>query len=343
MMPEPASHLTLTAYEKAVLIKWIKDGAEYKPHWAFIKPQKAAIPDIKDTSWVKNPIDHFIISRLEKKNLLPSPGADKETLLRRLSLDLTGLPPTIKEIDDFLNDPAPNSYEKQVDRLLASPHYGERMAVDWMDLARFADSHGYTVDRLRDMSPWRDWVIHSFNQNLPYSDFITWQLAGDLLPHPTKDQLIATAFNRNHQQNMEGGIVEEEFRVEYVVDRTNTTAQAFMALTAGCAKCHDHKFDPISQKEYYQLTSFFNNVKEAGEISWDDAMPVPTMLLTDAEKDKLIAFMQNNVQQNNDALKKVQQEEEKQFQQWLHSAAYTKYSTAILPANITARFALFLW
>ena len=260
--------------------------------------------------------------------------------MRRLSLDLTGLPPTIKEIDDFLKDQSPNSYEKQVDRLLASPHYGERMAVDWMDLARFADSHGYTVDRLRDMSPWRDWVIKSFNENMSYSDFMTWQLAGDLLPKPTKDQLIATAFNRNHQQNMEGGIVEEEFRVEYVVDRTNTTAQAFMALTAGCAKCHDHKFDPISQKEYYQLTSFFNNVKEAGEISWDDAMPVPTMLLTDAEKDKLIAFMQNNVQQNERALKNVQQSEEKKFQQWLQLAAYKKYSAATFPASMAARFTL---
>ena len=281
LMPAPESHLILSDYEKAMLIKWIETGASYKPHWAFIKPVFTKFPEVKNESWVVNPIDRFVMDRLEAEKLQPNKEADKETLLRRVSLDLTGLPPTIQEIKAFIDDRSPNAYEKQVDRLLASPHFGERMAVDWLDVARFADSHGYTVDRLRDMSPWRDWVIKAFNQNLPYNDFITWQLAGDLLPSPTRDQLIATAFNRNHQSNMEGGIVEEEFRVEYVADRTNTTSEAFMAITAGCAKCHDHKFDPISQKEYYSMFSFFNNVKEAGQISWDDAMPVPTLLLTD--------------------------------------------------------------
>ncbi|MEP7230204.1 MAG: DUF1549 domain-containing protein [Ginsengibacter sp.] len=273
VMPEPKSHLTLTAYEKAMLIKWIEEGAKYKPHWAFIKPVKNKVPQVSQKTWVKNPIDNFILQRLENEKLAPSAEADKETLLRRVTFDLTGLPPTIAEMDAFLKDHSPKAYEKQVDRLLASPHYGERMAVDWLDVARFADSHGYTVDRIRDMSPWRDWVINAFNKNLSYKNFITWQLAGDLLPHPTKEQLIATAFNRNHQQNMEGGIIEEEFRVEYVSDRVNTSSEAFMALTVGCAKCHDHKFDPISQKEYYQLFSFFNNVKEAGK--YHGTMPCP--------------------------------------------------------------------
>jgi hypothetical protein len=313
MMPALKSNLKLTAYEKAILIKWIEQGAEYKAHWAFIKPAKQAVPQVAQKAWVKNPIDNFILQRLEKEKLAPSPEADKEMLLRRLSLDLTGMPPTIAEMDAFLKDPSGNAYEKQVDRLLASPHYGEKMAVDWLDVARFADSHGYTVDRLRDMSPWRDWVINAFNKNLSYKDFIIWQLAGDLLPHPTKEQLIATAFNRNHQQNMEGGIIEEEFRVEYVSDRVNTTSTAFMALTAGCAKCHDHKFDPLTQKEYYQLFSFFNNVKEAGQISWDNAMPVPTMLLTDNNKDKLISY-----------IKSVELQKQKE----LNDAAKTKSETS---------------
>jgi hypothetical protein len=300
MMPEPESHLTLTEREKAMLIKWIETGAVYKPHWAFIKPVFTKFPRIENESWIANPIDRFVLHRLEEEKLHPGKEADKETLLRRVSLDLTGLPPTKEEISSFIADRSANAYEKQVDRLLASPHYGERMAVDWLDVARYADSHGYTVDRIRDMSPWRDWVIKAFNQNLPYNDFITWQVAGDLLPSRTRDQLIATGFNRNHQSNMEGGIVEEEFRVEYVADRTNTTSEAFMAITAGCAKCHDHKFDPISQKEYYSMFSFFNNVKEAGQISWDDAMPVPTLLLTDKQKDSILAFIGSNekAQQN---------------------------------------------
>ncbi|MEZ4901410.1 MAG: DUF1549 domain-containing protein [Spirosomataceae bacterium] len=227
VMPTPESHLTLTDYEKAVLIKWIKEGAAYKPHWAFVKPEMPKIPDVEKEAWVKNPIDNFILKQLEEKKLTPAAPANRETLLRRVTFDLTGLPPTIAEIDAFLLDRSPDAYEKVVDRLLKSPHYGERMATDWLDLARFADSHGYTVDRLRDMSPYRDWVIKAFNQNQSYNQFIHWQLAGDLMPKPTKEMLIATAFNRNHQQNMEGGIVEEEFQTEYVIDRTNTLGDAF--------------------------------------------------------------------------------------------------------------------
>lgn len=338
MMPEPASHLTLTTYEKAMLVKWIREGAEYKPHWAFIKPEKPKTPSVK--SHTVNAIDNFIVQRLEKENLQLSAEADKEILLRRASLDLTGLPPTPEETDAFLNDSSPNAYEKQVDRLMASPHYGERIATDWLDVARFADSHGYTVDRLRDMSPWRDWVIKAFNQNLPYNDFIAWQLAGDLLPNPTRDQLIATGFNRNHQQNMEGGIVEEEFRVEYVADRTNTTSEAFMAITMGCARCHDHKFDPVSQKEYYQMYSFFNNIKEAGQISWDNATPVPTLMLTTEQQDKIIASIKNQETQKEKELALAEQQETNAANQWIQSGAYKKWAGKTFPENMVAYFPL---
>ncbi len=340
LMPEPKSHLTLNAYEKAVLIKWIEKGAEYKPHWAFIKPVKPFLPEIEKKDWPKNPIDHFVLKRLDKEKLSPSSEADKETLLRRVALDLTGLPPTTKEMDAFIADHSSDAYEKQVNRLLASPHYGEKMAVDWLDLARFADSHGYTVDRLRDMSPWRDWVIEAFNKNIPYDRFITWQLAGDLLPNPTKEQLIATAFNRNHQQNMEGGIVEEEFRVEYVADRVNTTSEAIMGITAGCARCHDHKFDPVSQKEYYQMFSLFNNVKEAGQISWDDAMPVPTMLITSTEKEKLLSYLKNAEQQKVRELHSQRKSEENLFNEWIEGGAYKSLAHQKFPKDIVAHFPL---
>ena len=340
VMPEPSSHLTLTPYEKAVLIKWIENGAEYEPHWAFIRPVKEKIPEVKNDGWVKNPIDAFVLQRLEKEKLQPSPQANKELLLRRLSLDLTGLPPTLKEIDDFIKDKSPDAYEKQVDRLLASPHYGERMAVDWLDVARFADSHGYTVDRLRDMSPWRDWVIKAFNRNLPYNDFIVWQLAGDLLPRPNRDQLIATAFNRNNQANMEGGIVEEEFRVEYVSDRLNTTAQAFMALTIGCAKCHDHKFDPISQKDYYRMFSYFNNLKEAGQISWDNAMPVPTMLISQKKQDGILNFLKTEEKRQQDKIRQVAQSEESNFGKWLQAGTYKKELGKQFPKGISGFYPL---
>ena len=212
---------------------------------------------------VFNPIDNFILAKLKTQNLKQNKEADKEILLRRVSLDLTGLPPTLTEIESFLSDNSLNAYEKQVDRLLASPHYGEKMATDWLDLARFADSHGYTVDRLRDMSPYRDWVIKAFNQNMPYKNFIEQQLAGDLKPNPTKDMIIATAFNRNHQQNLEGGIVEEEFQTEYVMDRTNTFGDAFLGISVGCARCHDHKYDPFSQKKLLRIVQFFQQCKRS--------------------------------------------------------------------------------
>ena len=323
-MPSKESNLSLSPQEKAILIKWIEEGAEYKKHWAFIPPEKPAPPKVKDKNWPKNPIDQFVLSKLEAEGLAPSPEADKETLLRRLSLDLIGLPPSEAEMDAFLADNSADAYEKQVDRLLNSVHYGEKMALHWMDIARYADTHGYTVDRYRDASPYRDWVIRAFNQNLPYDQFIRDQLAGDLLPNPSKDQLIATAFNRIHPQNMEGGIVEEEFRVEYVLDRTSTMGQAFMALTLGCARCHDHKYDPISQKNFFELSSFFNQVDEAGQISWDDATPAPTMLLTDGKKDQLLAYLAAEKEKQEATLQQTAKSEEAAFQAWMDSKAYQK-------------------
>lgn len=334
MMPSPESHHTLTTTEKAILIKWIKDGAVYKPHWAFVKPVKAAIPEVDERNrLIHNPIDNFVLAKLEQKKLQPAKQAGKELLLRRVSLDLTGLPPTLKEIDDFLKDNSPNAYEKQVDRLLKSPHYGEKMAVDWLDVARYADSHGYTIDRLRDMSPYRDWVIKAFNANFPYNKFLQWQLAGDLMPHPTRDMITATAFNRNHQQNMEGGIIEEEFQTEYVIDRTNTFGTAMLAMSVGCAKCHDHKFDPISQKNYYQLFSFFNNVKEAGQISFDDALPTPTQLLPTREKEKILQFINHDIQQEQHQISLSTNKAAARFEQWLSTGNYKKLALNQIPVN----------
>ncbi|MEJ0101074.1 MAG: DUF1549 domain-containing protein [Bacteroidota bacterium] len=256
-MPTKASNRILTDYEKAILTRWIEQGAVYKPHWAFIAPVKSKLPEVNDKSWPRNPIDYFVLHKLEENGLKPSPIADKETLLRRVTLDLTGLPPTIEETDAFLADQSQGAYEKVVDKLLLSPHYGEKMAVDWLDVSRYADTHGYTVDRYRPMWPWRDWVIKAFNENMPFSQFVTWQLAGDLLPDATREQKLATGFNRNHAQNMEGGIINEEFRSEYVVDRTSTVGTAFLGLTIGCARCHDHKFDPVFSKRFLQPVQFF--------------------------------------------------------------------------------------
>ncbi len=332
MMPTPKSHLSLTAREKAVLVKWIKDGAEYKPHWAFVKPEKADLPDVENEEWIKNPIDQFILAKLEQEKLSPSQPANKELLLRRLSLDLTGLPPTLPEIDAFLKDKSENAYEKQVNRLLNSPHYGEKMAVDWLDLARFSDTHGYSTDATRDMSPYRDWVINAFNKNQPYDQFIHWQLAGDMMPKPSRDMIVATAFNRNHQQNGEGGVVEEEFQTEYVVDRTNTFGDAMLGLSVGCAKCHDHKYDPITQKNYYELFSFFNNVKEAGQISHNpNDIPTPTMMLPTEQEEKIIGFINSQVVEKEKQWNGARKAANPQFEKWLAADKHKTLRTEKLP------------
>lgn len=326
VMPTPESYLKLSPEEKAILIRWIEEGAEYNDHWAFITPSKPEIPQIENKTPEKNPIDNFVIKKLLENNLNLAKKTRKELLLRRVSLDLTGLPPTKEELFDFLNDSSPNAYEKQVDRLLASKHYGEKMAIDWLDVARYADTHGYFVDRYRDMSPWRDWVINSFNENMPYDQFITWQLAGDLLKNPTKDQILATGFNRLHPQNLEGGIIDEEFRVEYVSDRTNVVGQGIMGLTVACAKCHDHKYDPISQKNYFELFSFFNQVNESGQIPWDWSMPVPAMLIPTKEEEQMMAYIDDLVKNSQDKIKEVVYSEKDKADQWIANEGYQRDS-----------------
>ncbi len=293
VMPSLESNLTLDEYEKQILKKWIQQGAEWQQHWSFTPPKQSDIPEVVQKDWPKNEIDYFILSRLEKENIKPSPEADKERLIRRLSFDLTGLPPTLELIDAFLADSSEMAYENAVDQLLSTPAYAERMAASWLDLARYADTHGYQDDLERVMWPWRDWVIHAYRKNMPFDQFVKWQLAGDLLPDPTREQIIATAFNRNHKITQEGGVIPEEFRVEYVADRTQTFATAFLGLTMECARCHDHKYDPISQKDYYQLFGFFNNVPEKGLIETYGAIPEPYIFLTKEEIDQTLHFVNN--------------------------------------------------
>jgi hypothetical protein len=264
VMPPPDSGKTLSAAEKERLRRWIEQGAAYRTHWSFIPPVRPALPAVRDVGWPRGAIDHFILARLEAEGLRPAPEADRATLIRRLTLDLTGLPPTLAEVDRFLADPAPDAYEALVDRLLGSPHCGERLALDWLDAARFADTHGYHLDSGRNMTAWRDWVIDAFNRDLPFDRFTIEQLAGDLLPDATLAQKIASGFNRNHMINYEGGAIPAEYQNAYVVDRVNTTGTVWLGLTIGCAQCHDHKFDPVSQREYYQLYAFFHNVAESG-------------------------------------------------------------------------------
>lgn len=296
VMPTPESHLLLDNKEKATIIKWINDGAIYQKHWAFNPLEKSSIPDVDNEDWVKNPIDNFVLEKLESKKIAINPEASKETLIRRVSFDLCGLPPTLSEIDEYLSDRSANAYEKMVDRYLISPSYGERMATDWMDVARYTDSDGYLDDKHRDFSPWRDWVIKAFNQNMNYKQFATWQLAGDLVKNKTKESILATAFNRLHRRNSEAGIIYEEFRTEYVADRTLTLGKAFMGLTLECARCHDHKYDPISQKDYYSMFAFFNSTNEIGHAVYGpDQTPGPALLLSTAEQDKLITFLKTKI------------------------------------------------
>jgi hypothetical protein len=264
-MPPVYSGRTLSEREKALLGRWIEQGAQWQGHWSFLAPKRPALPQAGNAAWPRNPIDPFVLQRLEREGLHPSEEAGRERLIRRVTLDLTGLPPTPDEIDAFLSDSSPEAYEKVVDRLLASPRYGERMAARWLDAARYADTNGYQTDAERYMWRWRDWVIEAFNANMPFDQFTVEQIAGDMLPDPTLEQRIATGFNRNHRGNGEGGIIAEEYAVEYVVDRVETTSTVWMGLTLGCARCHDHKYDPITQKEFYRVFAYFNNVPERGK------------------------------------------------------------------------------
>ncbi len=262
-MPPAITGHTVTDPEVAILRQWISEGAVWQAHWSFIAPKPPPLPNAT-SRWPRNPIDQFVLAKLDRQHLIPSRDAAPETLLRRVTFDLTGLPPTPAEIDAFLSDRRPQAYERAIDRLLASPRYGERMAARWLEAARYADTNGYQFDGERQMWRWRDWVIESFNRNQRFDQFALEQIAGDMLPHPTRDQRIATGFNRNHRGNSEDGIVAEEYAVEYVVDRVETTSTVFLGLTLGCARCHNHKYDPITQKEFYQFFACFNNVPENG-------------------------------------------------------------------------------
>ncbi|MFT3749416.1 MAG: PSD1 and planctomycete cytochrome C domain-containing protein [Agriterribacter sp.] len=264
LMPPAKSNLKLTEREIQLIEKWIKQGAKYEKHWAFVAPQKSPLPKVENDKWPRNEIDYFILAKQEQRGLKPNEEADKERLLKRLSLDLTGLPPTIEMMDEFLADKSADAYEKMVDKLMAAPQYGEKMSLHWLDIARYADSHGYQDDGYRTQWPWRDWVIHAFNENMHYDEFVTWQLAGDLLPDSSKEKLLATGFNRNHKITEEGGVIPEEYRTMYVTDRTDLLGKGLLGITLECAHCHDHKYDPFSMKDYYSIFAFFNNVREVG-------------------------------------------------------------------------------
>ena len=279
VMPPPESNLILSEKEKQILKKWINQGGKWEPHWAYTKPELPKLPDTNFKNWATNEIDLFVASKLESKGMSPSEIEEKEILIRRAYFDLTGLPPSLKNIDDFISDSSDNAYERVIDNLLESKTYGERMAAIWMDLSRYGDSHGYQDDQERIMWPWRDWVIHAYNSNMPYDKFITWQMAGDMLPNATKEQILASGFNRNHKITQEGGVVPEEYRVEYVADRTVTSAKIMMGLTVECARCHTHKYDPISHDEFFSLYSFFNNVDENGLIVYGDTAPKPNLTI----------------------------------------------------------------
>lgn len=283
LMPPPESNLSLSANEIELIRRWIEQGAKYEPHWAFMKVEKPKVPA---SDWGTGEIDAFVHAKIKAKGLEPNPEASSFELIKRASLDITGLPPTPELIDKYAGFSGTNTYEKLIDELLTMPSYGEKMGILWMDISRYSDSYGYQDDEARSQWPYRDWVFHAFNNNLPYDQFITWQLAGDLLPNATKEQILATAFNRNHKYTEEGGVIHEEYRVEYVLDKTNTFSKGILGLTMECAQCHDHKYDPISQKEYFEMYAFFNNSKEKGfEGDVSRSKPAKTPILWIEQED----------------------------------------------------------
>ena len=299
-MPTPESHLTLLSdHEVKLMKKWIEQGAKYEKHWAFVPPKKATLPEVENEDWSRNEIDRFVLAKMEGKGLAPNETADKEYLLKRVSLDLTGLVPSLELQNKFLADNSEKAYEKIVDEVLKQPAYGEKMALHWLDISRYADSYGYQDDNIRTQWPWRDWLIHAFNENLSYDKFVTWTLAGDMLPSrsggpPDKEKILATGFYRNHKYTEEGGVIPEEYRIEYILDKTKTYTKGILAMTAECAQCHDHKYDPISQKDYYSMFAFFNNTPEVGyEGAVNESKPAkkPVMRISDEEARTLLPFI----------------------------------------------------
>lgn len=321
-MPPPKSTKKLTAEQIELLKRWVAEGARYDEHWAFVAPKRPSLPTLKTKEWARNPIDHFILARLEKEGLKPAPEADRTTLLRRLYLDLTGLPPTPADVDAFLLDKSPAAYEKLVDRLFANPHYGERMALDWLDTARFADTHGYHIDSGRDMTRWREYVIDAFNEDVPFDQFTIEQLAGDLLPGATLRQKIASGFNRNHMINFEGGAIPAEYQNAYIVDRVVTTSTVWLGLTTICSQCHDHKYDPISQREFYQLYAFFNNVPENG-LDGAKGNAAPMLPAPTKEQEKALARLDQAIKKLQETLLTPSPDIDKGQQHW-EKAAFEK-------------------
>ena len=301
MMPMPESHLArLTTDEIKLFTKWIEQGAKYEKHWAFVAPVKEALPEVDNTKWVKNEIDPFILEKMEAKGFEPNETASREALIKRAYADITGLAPTYEELNQWRNNSSDNWYAQLLDKLLLKPAYGEKMALLWMDLARYADSYGFQDDNIRSQWPWRDWVINAFNTNMHYDQFLTQQIAGDLLPTASKSSILATAFFRNHKYTEEGGVIEEEYRVSYNIDKTRTYGKAILGVTIECAQCHDHKYDPFSNKDYYQLYAFFNMSKEKGyegDVSISTPAKNPKLFITKEEQSKLLSFI-NHVDTN---------------------------------------------
>ncbi len=295
MMPLPESHLTPLSPEQIVLFKkWIKQGAKYEKHWAFVAPVKSTLPAIENTQWPSNEIDHFILAAMEKKGFSPNDEANKNALIKRAFVDITGLPPTHQEYLEWINNNQANWYQQMVKALLKKPAYGEKMGVLWLDLARYADSYGFQDDNIRTQWPWRDWVINAFNKNMPYDQFLTQQIAGDLLPNATKENILATAFFRNHKYTEEGGVIEEEYRVSYNIDKTKTYGKAVLGVTIECAQCHDHKYDPFSAKDYYQLYGFFNISKEKGyegDVSISTPAKNPKLFITADDRKNFLQYI----------------------------------------------------
>ncbi|MCS7159955.1 MAG: DUF1549 domain-containing protein, partial [Gemmatales bacterium] len=315
-MPPKSSKKQLNSAQIELIRQWILQGAPWSEHWAFVPPSKPAIPEVRDRSWPRNPIDKFILARLEAEGLKPAPEADRITLLRRVSLDLTGLPPTPAEVEAFLADSSPQAYENAVERLLRSPRYGEHMARYWLDAVRYGDTHGMHLDNYREIWPYRDWVVRAFNENLPYDQFITWQLAGDLLPNPTEDQLIATGYLRCHVTTNEGGSIEEEVYVRNVVDRVDNFGSVMLGMTFACAQCHDHKYDPVTMRDFYGLFAFLNSM-DGPDMDGNRKDPPPVLKVANEQQKQQLANLRNRISHLQQRQKQRASETEADFQRWL--------------------------
>ena len=338
IMPPPETKKQLTEEEKQTLVRWVDEGAPWEDHWAFTAPRRPELPSVTDSTWGHNEIDRFVFEKLQEHQLAPSTEAPRSTLIRRATLDLTGLPPTLEETQAFLGDQRPDAYERLIDRLFQNPRCGEHVAWQWLEAARYADTDGYQNDGPREMWPWRDWVVRAYNANLPFDQFTIEQLAGDLLPNPTLDQRIATGFNRNHRYNSESGLVFEEFLLENAVDRVDTTATVWMGLTMGCARCHDHKYDPISQQEYYQLIAYFNNVPESGRaIKFGNSEPwikAPT-----SDQQRHLTKLENQIKTAETALTKAESLIAFEQAQWESTLQDTDLTRPIIPQGLAHHYA----